>query len=280
MKPCKILIAAATAVFIAAAGSQAQYIADIQSYAVGYTLEGNTGANDLWTTNDGNSNNIVTLTYLDTSNWAGIGGGDVGSPATRNPTTIPADIFTNFSLGDGANALFETTMQITNSLPSYPNRDEFGWKFRTSTLDGQTPIVSIDFKPITYLGFPADQLYYTDWQGNQFNTGFGMYANAKYDLAVTVTDLGGVAPSIHIKLTSYDAIPTVGEITAALPIGTPTGIGQIAASWKPTTPGSAGSNGLYFETYAVAVPEPSVIALLGLAGLGLVYWRTKRAKAA
>lgn len=265
---------------MAAAGAHAQFIAPIQSYPIGYTLEGNPGANDDWTTNDANSNNFVTYTNLDVLNWAAIGGA-----AFSNPSTIPADIFTNFTLTDntgtpghtnGANALFETTMMISSSIPARPHRDEFGWKFRKSDL---TPIVSIDFKPITYLGFDAEQIYYTDSNGDQFNTGFGMFTDSKYDLAVTVSDLGGAAPALHIKLTSYDVVPTVGTITVALPNDTPTGIGQIAASWTPTTPGSAGFNSLYFETYAVTVPEPSVIGLLGLAGLGLVYRQAKRAKA-
>ncbi len=253
------------------ASGQTGYAPNFDSFDGDSTLSGQDG----WDTNDANQPDYVgEIPSYSTSTsdyWAALGGLVRQAPAS--PTTY---LFRNFSLGDGGNATFSVKMAVTSSTSPRVNDDSFGWAFRQS--DG-TDIVSIDF---VYNSPTVLQIRWTDYNGSQTSTSFGLAYNAQYDLTANLLNLGGT-PTLTVVADPVGADPAQTVINTALNVATPSGISQVAAYWTLSNLTQSGgnyteygSNGMVFQDYVVAVPEPSTIALGVLAFGGLLAYRRFR----
>lgn len=246
--------------------AHAQFTPNFDTYTPSFSLSGQQG----WVTNDTNQKNYIGTvngySVPASSYWAELGGLLHSAPSTAN-----VDLYRTFTLPDNGNAaVFSVNFAISSSSTPFTTQDAFSWKFRTA--DG-TPIVSVDFKQ---LDSTTLKLYWTAYNGTQTSTTYGIGYNSVYLLNATVAGLGTSTPQFRVDLTDSDGISSTA-INTSLSASTPTGIGQVAASWNLTsgTPAVFGSNSLLFHNYSV-IPEPATLAFLGLSGVSLIALRLRR----
>jgi|GEM_PF-4311411 len=310
MKPHRILVAATSVLFLALAGANAQYSTNFNP--AGYTLPapndapfitGSLSAQNGWDTNDANQPDAVGhVSYYSTSAndyWVQFGGlavstGDPGPPVVppAYPSVASSELWKNVSLSDTHNAQFKVKMAITSSDETNPSLDTFHWKFGTAGTPSEevgtpgTSIVSLDFVPNS----GVLQVKYTDSAGSHNSLGgYGMPYDVKYDIIATLTGLqDGQTPHLNVSFQQGANAPTV-VINNDLTLSDPTAsIATVGAVWDLANTGGFDSQGvgtgypnyglntLQFDNYSVAVPEPSVFALLGLGCLGFVGLRSRK----
>jgi hypothetical protein len=251
--------------------AHAQYIPDFNTFSGNNSLSGQKQSDPVelqWQTTDANAANYVgVIPGYSTSGsdyWAGIGGLFNAAPSA---TTV--DLWRTFALPDGGNAgVFQTKFAITSPQSPRTNQDSFSWKFRTAA---GADIASVDFVPLNGTTLKLN------WSNNstQTTTAFGISYDSIYTISAVVSGLG-TDPKLFVSITDSLGNTTTTVNNVALAPVTPTGIGQVAASWKlADTTANYGSNTMVFQNYSV-VPEPGAILLLGFAGGAFAVSRLRR----
>jgi len=256
---------------MASSQSQAQYVPDFNTFLGNNTLSGQLQSDDpnlQWQTNDANAANYVgVIPGYGSDYWGGIGGIFQEAPSATN-----VDLWRTFTLpGGGSAGVFQTKFAITSPQTPYPrtNRDSFSWKFRTAA---GADIASVDFVP----GNATTMLVKWTNDSTQTATSFGISYDSIYTISAVVSGLG-TDPKLFVSITDSLGNTTTTVNNVALALSTPTGIGQVAASWKLADAATAnyGSNTMLFQNYSV-VPEPGAVFLLGLAGGAFAVSRLRR----
>ena len=285
MKIHRILLTATSALLLALTGANAQYTPNFNDFTGGSSLSGQ----DSWDTNNANQPDYVgvipSYSVSGSDYWAELGG------LAGAPGQTQTQLWRNFTLtdplsGDGNNATFSTKMSIASSQIPRTSRDSFQWVFAQAGDGNGTPgalLASINFTPGTRLisGNLTNvmDIGYTDSSGTYDSISHNaLYYDSQYNLVATLKGLGvGNTPHLEVSFTPVlgpDPMMTVINTNVSV-TDQGTGIQSVAAAWDLTgTPSQYGFNSLIFQNYAVVVPEPSILALLGVAGLGLLYRRS------
>lgn len=255
-------IAAAGILLVLSGQAQAQYVPNFDTFTGNYSLSGQ----DAWVTNDTNQANYVgtVVGYSASSSdyWAAIGGSVQVAPSGTDML-----LYRPFNAMDSAT--FSAVFAI--SSPGRLTKDSFGWQFQNAA---GADIASVDF---VYFNDTTLKIKWTDYAGNQEATSYGIGYDAAYTISASVLNLGTGAPQFQVSLTDGNNITTT-PINLTLSASTPTGIAQVAAEWVLAgTPAAYGDNTMYFSNYSV-VPEPSAVAIVGLAVLSFVFVARLRRK--
>ena len=290
-----LAISASVALSLSSAHAQSGipvYVPDFDTFPQYSTLSGQVETdpiNQQWQTNDFSQSDYVGPIdgYRDFTSWGILGGLAVTTP---KPYEVTASLFRNFYNPDAYNSNFSVDFAITAPTVGHPARDSFAWTFRTYMENTQTvsspgsAIAGIAFKP-TNVDTSKLDIYSVDYTGAETLTEFSIGYAAIYTLNATVLGLG-TTPHLLVTVDPDGPQPIQTVIDTNLSALTPIGIGEVAAEWtlSDLTGGAPyvkyGSNSLFFQNYAVTVPEPGTWVLFGIgAGVVAMIRRRKTSKA-
>lgn len=247
--------------FFPQAGFTATYISGFEAPTYNHALD--LAGQDGWAINDATGN--LSAFSLWNGSYAGYLGGLYSSPSILN-----VDLTHSFST-PVAGTVFDVDFDIEGSSTTYPNRDAFGWSFKSGPVD----VLRVAFEP----GLPTrmEVAWYDSANVRHLLTPVSqdIFYNGKYHLQVSFSS-SGVDALFNATLTGANSFSWNGTLPGA-------GSSNFTAFGADfdvlgATGADAGDNFMLFDGLSIAnaIPEPASSFLGAALAAGLLLRRFRR----